>query len=383
MPHFSSLAGITIIPPAIGVIMERCAYGSLFDFLYSSLKRDKDFTSRSWFSSSYFSTTSKFSSKASSSAMSQYGSKRHSITSSRESEVEMPPARLVRLRSIISPIAAASTAVPPAGQADGWEDRNSASDNLDQPQRKKSYPIFNTFFDRRAQSAINSLHPESLRNREAIHDRPSADEYSDLMDYEMMRDAARGLAFIHSKGYMHCDVKSLNYLVTENLRVKIADVGEARPIDRSHTPASKKGTCPVPALNWCPPELLTPGAREDYSTASDVFGLAMVFSEILIREPPLDELTHGCTYEKWHTILAVQNIRPKLPDNTISEVREIIETAWSTDPKLRPTAEDISFRLSRLIDHRRPPSADIAEGSTIKFSVDSDTSSAPCLKDFI
>jgi serine/threonine protein kinase len=31
----------------------------------------------------------------------------------------------------------------------------------------------------------------------------------------MMRDAVNAIAFLHSKGYMHCDIKSLNFLVTE------------------------------------------------------------------------------------------------------------------------------------------------------------------------
>ena len=34
---------------------------------------------------------------------------------------------------------------------------------------------------------------------------------------EMMCDIVRALAFLHSKGYMHCDIKSLNFLVTEVL----------------------------------------------------------------------------------------------------------------------------------------------------------------------
>lgn len=35
------------------------------------------------------------------------------------------------------------------------------------------------------------------------------------VEIQMMLDAATALEFIHSKGYIHCDVKSLNYLVTE------------------------------------------------------------------------------------------------------------------------------------------------------------------------
>jgi serine/threonine protein kinase len=47
---------------------------------------------------------------------------------------------------------------------------------------------------------------------------------------KMIRDCAAGLAYLHSKGFMHCDIKSLNFLVTSSLTVKLADLGEARRI---------------------------------------------------------------------------------------------------------------------------------------------------------
>jgi len=31
----------------------------------------------------------------------------------------------------------------------------------------------------------------------------------------MMRDAICGIAHLHAQGYMHCDIKSLNFLVAE------------------------------------------------------------------------------------------------------------------------------------------------------------------------
>ena len=32
---------------------------------------------------------------------------------------------------------------------------------------------------------------------------------------KMMHDCAKGVEFLHSKGFMHCDIKSLNFLVTK------------------------------------------------------------------------------------------------------------------------------------------------------------------------
>ena len=64
--------------------------------------------------------------------------------------------------------------------------------------------------------------------------------------YDMMLDAARGIAFMHSKGYMHCDIKSPNFLVTSERRLKLSDLGESRKIAGPH----KKNEPPRPAINW-------------------------------------------------------------------------------------------------------------------------------------
>jgi hypothetical protein len=46
----------------------------------------------------------------------------------------------------------------------------------------------------------------------------------------MATDCAAGLAFLHSKGMMHNDIKSLNFLVNGDFVIKLADFGEARPV---------------------------------------------------------------------------------------------------------------------------------------------------------
>jgi hypothetical protein len=49
------------------------------------------------------------------------------------------------------------------------------------------------------------------------------------MRVKMVRDCCAGVAFLHSRGLMHCDIKSLNFLVTRDFVVKLSDLGEARP----------------------------------------------------------------------------------------------------------------------------------------------------------
>jgi serine/threonine protein kinase len=44
----------------------------------------------------------------------------------------------------------------------------------------------------------------------------------------MSYECCKSLAFLHGRGMMHCDIKSLNFLVTSDLSIRLADLGEAR-----------------------------------------------------------------------------------------------------------------------------------------------------------
>ena len=42
---------------------------------------------------------------------------------------------------------------------------------------------------------------------------------------QMARDLAEALSILHSKGFVHADIKPENILVTTNLKLKIIDFG--------------------------------------------------------------------------------------------------------------------------------------------------------------
>ncbi|CAO3568989.1 unnamed protein product [Mortierella alpina] len=83
------------------------------------------------------------------------------------------------------------------------------------------------------------------------------------------KDISLGLAYLHSQGIVHCDIKSSNILLTEHKEARICDFGLAMRVGES----GGGGT-----LQWMAPELLQNPPH--YTDKSDVYALGMVMWEM-------------------------------------------------------------------------------------------------------
>mmetsp|Transcript_30449 Transcript_30449/g.42014 ORF Transcript_30449/g.42014 Transcript_30449/m.42014 type:complete len:350 (+) Transcript_30449:139-1188(+) len=90
-------------------------------------------------------------------------------------------------------------------------------------------------------------------------------------------DIAQGMLFLHSRGYIHRDLKSHNLLVDENWRIKVCDFGFARCVDRGEV-MTVCGTD-----EWMAPEV---ALGRHYDEQADVFSYAMVLIELITRKKP-------------------------------------------------------------------------------------------------
>jgi hypothetical protein len=97
-------------------------------------------------------------------------------------------------------------------------------------------------------------------------------------------DTARAMAYIHSKGLMHRDMKTYNLLVAEGpsgYTIKVCDFGLARIVPKKCDPKmTVKGTD-----YYMAPEV---AAGKGYNNAADVFSFGLVMWEIISRELPDD-----------------------------------------------------------------------------------------------
>ena len=93
---------------------------------------------------------------------------------------------------------------------------------------------------------------------------------------------AVAVAYLHSNGIVHADIKSDNLLLNADWQIRVADFGFVGLVDQPETLQDARGTLP-----YCAPEVLQDGG---VSYASDVFSCGVVFWEIYHREVPWREV---------------------------------------------------------------------------------------------
>ncbi|KAL3916878.1 MAG: hypothetical protein SGILL_004976 [Bacillariaceae sp.] len=109
------------------------------------------------------------------------------------------------------------------------------------------------------------------------------DSLTGLMSPERVKSflyqCVEGLAFCHSRGVMHRDLKPQNLLVTKDGHLKLADFGLAR----AFCPPIRPLTHEVVTLWYRPPEILLGSAT--YAPPVDVWAIGTIFVEMVTKRP--------------------------------------------------------------------------------------------------
>lgn len=151
------------------------------------------------------------------------------------------------------------------------------------------------------------------------------------------------LAFAHSRGVIHCDVKPDNIMIGEHGQVYLMDWGVALLLSDTRTtddtPASvATDSSPPPGVNWADhdsfvrvtggpedtgsfrgtPAYMSPeqilGRTDDIDGRTDVFGLGGVLHEILTGRPPNDTgRLMGPAFNRAHTLPLQSDVWEQLP----------------------------------------------------------------------
>lgn len=140
---------------------------------------------------------------------------------------------------------------------------------------------------------------------------------------------ARALAYAHSQGIIHRDVKPANILREPDGRVSLTDFGLAR-VDGSGTMTESGALVGTP--NYMSPEQIQ-GTRESVDGRSDVYSLGVTLYELISQKPPFQEATTTGTLKAILEKPAprLRKIRPDCP----TEIEIILGKAMRKDPAAR------------------------------------------------
>lgn len=142
-------------------------------------------------------------------------------------------------------------------------------------------------------------------------------------------EIARGMNYLHTFPIpvLHRDLKSLNILMDEGFRPKIADFGWTRKM-------SEKMTGKIGTYQWMAPEVIK---SQKYTEKADVFSFAIILWEIASREPPYRNITGAQV-----SLDVVNNdLRPTIPKNTPESFARIMKSCWDRHPEKRPSFKEI------------------------------------------
>ncbi|KAF9922072.1 hypothetical protein BGZ67_010761, partial [Mortierella alpina] len=157
-----------------------------------------------------------------------------------------------------------------------------------------------------------------------------------LMSWEVKmqiaKDISLGLAYLHYRGIIHCDIKSSNILLTQHKEARICDFGLAMRVGE----IGGGGT-----LQWMAPELLQP--LPQFSSKSDVYALGMVMWEMASgsTQPYKAHTPQGIIYCIQH------GISEEVPDDTPKDYADCVQSCWKHRPHERPAAEGLLLDTER------------------------------------
>jgi serine/threonine protein kinase len=135
-----------------------------------------------------------------------------------------------------------------------------------------------------------------------------------------------GMKYIHSKGFIHRDLKPGNIFIDDDGRIRIGDFGSSRSFETGVTMASV-GT----------PLYMAPEVGEGhYDCKVDVYSFGLIMYEIVTNDAIFSAA--GSKLEIFRQLL--NGWRPDL-SNVTPLSRSIIERSWSMNAKERPTFDDI------------------------------------------
>lgn len=209
--------------------------------------------------------------------------------------------------------------------------------------RRLRHPALTLFLGVSLQSQPNLCIVTEFAQRgslfDIMHDEHSALTWPKCLSISL--DIAQGMTYLHAHNppILHRDLKSLNILVDENWRGKVADFG----MTRFHEQDQIMTQCGSPL--WMAPEMIK---NDPYNEKSDVYSYGICLWEMYTRKIPYRDL--GLTPSHLVVKVVKEGLRPVIPKTCPKPYRVLMERCWHPIAEKRPTFAQILEYVENMVN---------------------------------
>jgi serine/threonine protein kinase len=143
-----------------------------------------------------------------------------------------------------------------------------------------------------------------------------------------------GMEFIHSKNFIHGDLKPTNILLDEDHKVKISDFGSSRIYEVG---VANAGTQLYMARE---------ASGGTYDSKVDVYSFGLILYEIVSGTGALSNCEPGNKMDLFGELQGGK--RPEIPESVIPFTRRLIEKCWCETARERPSFKEILESLKEV-----------------------------------
>ncbi|KAF5357891.1 hypothetical protein D9756_001785 [Leucocoprinus leucothites] len=163
----------------------------------------------------------------------------------------------------------------------------------------------------------------------------------------LIRGAAQGLGYLHSRNIIHGNIKCTNILVSASGDACISDFGMAKVIEDVTEMLASATLTESGSARWLAPEVID-GASP--TKEADVYSFAMAILELLTGRHPFPERKRDAAVIR----AVIDHVQPKRPTVTLvqkwltDELWMLMQRCWSRAITSRPTMEVVAAELEQM-----------------------------------
>jgi len=143
-----------------------------------------------------------------------------------------------------------------------------------------------------------------------------------------MRQIALGVKYLHDHKIIHRDLKLGNLFLSDEMDVKIGDLGLATRVD--YDGERKRTLCGTP--NYIAPEVI---CKKGHSYEVDVWSMGCILYTLLVGRPPFETSSLKDTYQK------IKKNEYQIPPHLSAPAATLLKSLLADDPTKRPNLDII------------------------------------------